>query len=99
MGKVSPPYLLLKDLGYDVKFVGGSVFHPVTGQPGNPNEHVLSVVTLDEKAYIVDVGFGAKCALEPLTLAYGEELQDPNGIFRYTKENDMIEINDLELIL
>ena len=83
-------YLLLKDLGYDVKFIGGSVFHPMTGQPGCPNEHVLSLVTLDGKDYIVDVGFGAKCAQEPLLLTYDVELQDPNGIFRYTKENDVI---------
>lgn len=83
-------YLLLKDLGYDVKFLGGSVFHPMTGQPGHPNEHVLSMVTLDGKSYIVDVGFGAKCALEPLPLVFEEELQDPNGVFRYTKENDVV---------
>ena len=66
-------YLLLKDLGYDVKFLGGSVFHPITGQPGHPNEHVLSMVTLEGQSYIVDVGFGAKCALEPLPLVFEEE--------------------------
>ena len=83
-------YLLLQDLGYEVKFLGGSVFHPMTGQPGHPNEHVLSMVSLDGKLYMVDVGFGAKCAQEPLMLTYDTELQDPNGIFRYTKENDVI---------
>ena len=75
--------LLLSDLGYEVKFVGGSVFHPVSGEPGNNNEHVLSLVSLDEKSYVVDVAFGAKGACEPLPLVYNEELQDPNGIFRY----------------
>ena len=76
-------YLLLADLGYEVKFVGGSVFHPVSGEPGNNNEHVLSLVSLDGKSYIVDVAFGGKCACEPLPLVYNKELQDPNGIFRY----------------
>ena len=76
-------YLLLVDLGYDVKFLGGSVFHPVSGDPGHNNEHVLSLVCLDGKSYIVDVAFGGRCASEPLPLVYNEELEDPNGIFRY----------------
>lgn len=76
-------YLLLEDLGYEVKFLGGRVFHPVSGEPGHNNEHVLSLVSLDGKSYIVDVAFGGKCACEPLPLVYDEELQDPNGIFRY----------------
>ena len=83
-------YLLLKDLGYDVKFLGGRVFQPPTGEPGHHNEHVLSMVTLDSKSYIVDVGFGAKCAQGPLLLTFNEELTDPNGVFRFTKENDVI---------
>ena len=82
-------YLLLKDLNYDVKFLGGRVFQP-TGELGPHNEHVLSMVTLDGKSYIVDVGFGAKCAQGPLLLTYNEELKDQNGLFRFTKENDVI---------
>merc|ERR1712241_680429 len=27
---------------------------------------------------------------EPLPLVFEEELQDPNGVFRYTKENDVV---------
>jgi len=83
-------YLLLFDLGYNVKLLGGSVFQPGTGKPGHTNEHILPLVTLDEKCYVLDVAFGAKCSLEPLILTFDEELHDPNGIFRYRKENDHI---------
>ena len=83
-------YLLLVDLGYDVKLLGGSTFHRITGKPGHLNEHILSMVTLDRNSYIVDVAYGAKCALGPLMLMFDEEQQDPNGIFRYTKKDDIV---------
>ena len=76
-------YLLLTDLGYEVKFVGGSVFHPESGERDQNNKHVLCLVSLHGKSYITDVAFGGKCACEPLPLLYNQELQDPNGLFRY----------------
>ena len=82
--------LLLTDLGYDVKLLGGSVFHPATGEPGNPNEHIISLVSVDDKSYIADVAFGGRCAYEPLLFVCNEELEDPNGIFRYTMVDDFV---------
>lgn len=44
-------YLLLKYIGYDVKLCGADM--------KNPDVHIVSVVKLGEKEYIVDCGFGA----------------------------------------
>merc|ERR1712203_185924 len=71
----------------------GSGFHPATGEPGNPNEHIISLVSIDDKSYIADVAFGGRCAYEPLLFVCNEELEDPNGIFRYTMVDDLYDSN------
>ena len=80
--------MLLADLGYSVQLLGGSVFHPATGEPGLDNEHILTLVSLGGVSYVTDVAFGGKCALEPLPFVYDEEFEDPNGIFRYVLVDD-----------
>ena len=84
--------LLLADLGYKVSLLGGQVFHPGTGEPGLDNEHIVSLVSLNEQEYIVDVAFGGRCASEPLPLVYNEEFEDPNGIFQYLFTDDFVRV-------
>ena len=83
--------LLLKDLGYNVLLLGGSVFQPPCfSEPGLDNEHILSLVSLNGNSYIVDVAFGGNCAVEPLPLVYDKDLEDPNGIFRYVQTDNFV---------
>lgn len=44
-------YLLLKHLGYKIKLCGANM--------KNPDVHVISIVTIDRKEFIVDVGYAA----------------------------------------
>ena len=50
-------YLLLRHLGFNIKLCGADMT--------NPDVHLVSIVTLDDREYIVDVGYAAPFA-EPL---------------------------------
>ena len=78
--------ILLSDLGYDAKLLGGTVLIP--GSSGLDNEHILSLVKLGDTNYVADVAFGGKCASTPLPLVYDKMLDAPNGIFRYAQMDD-----------
>ena len=65
---------LLSHLGYDVHLRGADMT--------NPDVHVVSVVTLDDRDYLVDVGYGAPFA-SPLPLDRGEDTVVELGTERY----------------
>jgi arylamine N-acetyltransferase len=44
-------YLLLKRLGYDIKLCGADM--------RNPDVHLISIITINEREYIVDCGYAA----------------------------------------
>jgi N-hydroxyarylamine O-acetyltransferase len=50
-------YLLLKDLGYDIKLCGADM--------KNPDVHIISIVKIDNKEYLIDAGNAAPF-FEPL---------------------------------
>lgn len=73
-------YHLLVDLGFNVKILGGKVLEP----NGTYFDHMLLVVDLNSKEYLVDVGFGDNF-LEPLAFDIGYEQNDQKGLFKISQ--------------
>lgn len=72
-------YLFLQELGYDVTLVQGTVF--TENGWATDGTHVLIVVNLNGKRYVVDNGFGSNIARKPLEID-GKPVEAPAGIFR-----------------
>ncbi|HJO93144.1 MAG TPA: arylamine N-acetyltransferase [Victivallales bacterium] len=68
-------YDLLISLGYECKIVLARVLY--NQEIDAPRTHRITMVTLDEKKYILDVGFGPFCSREPLLLN-SNKIQDQN---------------------
>ncbi|MBS4537518.1 arylamine N-acetyltransferase [Clostridium sp. D2Q-11] len=68
---------LLKSIGFSVKVLGGKVIEP----KGSYFDHMLILVNLNEKKYIVDVGFGDNF-LEPLEFELDIVQKDNKGLFK-----------------
>ena len=73
---------LLKKEGFHVEMISARVFN-AKGIPGPEFDHLALVVTIAEKKYLVDVGFGDFSA-RPLLIRSGVEQHDDNGIFMMT---------------
>jgi arylamine N-acetyltransferase len=67
-------YALLATLGYDIKLCGADMT--------NPDVHMVSMVTLDGREYMVEVGYGAPF-LSPLPRDLGHEYVVERGCDRY----------------
>lgn len=62
---------VLRSLGFEVLNVGGRVSHETTGRWDNEWEgwgHMLNLVRIEGKRYLVDVGFGAEGPCKPIPL-------------------------------
>jgi len=70
-------YQLLISLGYQVKMVSGRVYNKkrVLGQEF---DHLALIVSIDQKEYLCEVGFGA-FAIHPLEIKFDIWQQDPSG--------------------
>ena len=68
---------LLANLGYDVKLCGADM--------ADPDVHLVSMVDLDQRQYLVDVGYGAPFAA-PLPRALAEDHVFERGRERYVLE-------------
>ena len=66
--------LLLKYVGYEVKLCGAGMT--------NPDVHIVNIVTLDEREYLVDVGYAAPF-LKPLPLDLDQDYVVMLGRDRY----------------
>lgn len=69
---------LLRELGFEVRLLGGRVARPEGGL-GPPLDHLALRVELDEP-WLVDVGFG-RFSLRPLRLDTDASQEDPAGLF------------------
>ena len=49
------------------------------------NGHLFMIVPLENKDYLVDVGFGGQCPRLPVPLS-GEEVVDSDGIYRVKRD-------------
>ncbi|WP_316820215.1 arylamine N-acetyltransferase family protein [Pedobacter gandavensis] len=79
-------HLLLKALGFDVKMISGRV-HSKDGDYGNEYDHLAIIATIDQRQYLVDVGFG-KFSLAPLEIKKGFLFDDPFGQFQFDDDQD-----------
>lgn len=70
---------LLRDLGYETRLVSARVFGGEHGF-GPEFDHAAIIVSIGEKEYLTDVGFGDFAAV-PLEIADGVEQIDREGIF------------------
>ncbi|MFM2479819.1 arylamine N-acetyltransferase family protein [Celerinatantimonas sp. YJH-8] len=59
-------YELLNSLGYSVRLVVGKVLNNFVRPV--PRTHRITLVEIDGKSYLVDVGFGANCPITPIAL-------------------------------
>lgn len=77
---------LLKTLGYDVRLVMARVLN---GQEiDRPRTHRVTLVNIDEKNYLLDVGFGADCPIAPLLLQSGVQQQIGHERYRILEQDD-----------
>ena len=61
----------LEEIGFEYCFIGCSVFVPPLQEFGSNFGHLAIVVNLEEKKYLVDVGFG-DAFIEPLEMQFDE---------------------------
>ncbi|KAL8692670.1 MAG: hypothetical protein Q9218_002343 [Villophora microphyllina] len=62
---------ILRSIGYEVTNVGARVSDAVNGGPGiryEPWSHMVNIITISARKYMVDVGFGGNGATAPLPL-------------------------------
>ncbi|AEF56103.1 arylamine N-acetyltransferase family protein [Marinomonas posidonica] len=75
---------LLKSLGYSVRLVMARVLN---GQEiDRPRTHRVTLVNIDGKAYLLDVGFGADCPISPLLLQSGLEQKIGHENYRIVEQ-------------
>lgn len=83
-------YELLQHLGFDVSYLGASVFHTKNGY-GEMFAHLALKVMLHQKAYLVDVGFG-EFAFSPLEIHNNTLQQDFRASFIIEQEEDVFTV-------
>ena len=77
---------LLKRLGFQARGVTGRVVMGGPEDAWTARTHLLVLVSLDEKNYISDVGFGGMVPTAPLALDIDEEQLTPHGIYRVAQD-------------
>lgn len=86
---------LLNVLGYKCRIISARVSEGKCGF-GEEYDHLAIIVSLDEKEYLVDVGFGDFTAF-PLTFELETEQKDANGIFAIKKRDEnFFEVSKLD---
>ncbi|ASK32086.1 arylamine N-acetyltransferase [Chryseobacterium sp. T16E-39] len=80
---------VLETIGFAVTSHLGRVLWGGEKENKPPRTHMLLIVSLDEKKYLVDSGFGTVTLTSPLVLDSEEEQITPNGIFKLSKENNL----------
>jgi len=80
-------YHLLKELGFTPSLMAGTVYGG-NGAWALENGHLFIIVPLENKEYLVDVGFGGNCPRLPIPLS-GEEVRDSDGMYRVKKDKTL----------
>ncbi|MEH6889919.1 arylamine N-acetyltransferase [Bacillus sp. JJ864] len=76
-------YYALKELGFDVHLIGGTVFS--NEENWLIQTHFATILHHNGQRYLIDVGFGSHHALQPLPFT-GETITSPTGIYRIQKK-------------
>ncbi len=71
---------LLRRTGFDAHLVAATV-NRGDGQWGTEGSHATNLVHLEERQYLVDVGFGGNSPRRPVPMT-GEEIRDADGFYR-----------------
>lgn len=80
-------YTLLQSIGYDTKMISGKVYDSKKDVFGKEYDHLALIVNLDEKNYLVDVGFG-EFAMHPLQISLDMIQKDPRGQYIVERFNE-----------
>ncbi len=78
----------LRTLGFSINEHAARVLWNVPAGVNTPREHMLLLVDLDGKRYLVDVGFGGNVLTAPLLLNSTEEQATPHEPFQVLKDGD-----------
>ncbi|XP_051037890.1 arylamine N-acetyltransferase 2 [Phodopus roborovskii] len=82
-------YWALTKMGFETTMLGGYVFNTPANKYSSGMIHLLVQVTINDKDYIVDAGFGRSLQMwEPLELVSGKDQHQVPAIFRLTEENE-----------
>jgi len=87
-------YELLSQLGFKSKMVSARVFNSNSKQFGHEFDHMAIIANLDNKEYLVDVGFG-EFAQYPLLVQLDIVQSDPRGQFLIKRwdEDSLVVLN------
>lgn len=77
---------LLTQLGFQVTLISGQVRNSITGRYGPPFDHLIIVVTLEGRRWLVDVGFGSAGFSTPLSLEDSGPQEQGHRVYRIRKE-------------
>lgn len=80
-------HFLLKERGYAVQMVAGTVYQQSSGKWGLEGTHLTNIVRLNSEKYLVDVGFGGNAPRLPVPLS-GEVVQDITGSYRIIQKGN-----------
>jgi N-hydroxyarylamine O-acetyltransferase len=78
---------LLRELGYNSKLLMGKVYDHTTGDYGPEFDHMLSLVEIDGRQWLADVGFG-EFSMGPLELRLHHPQTDAAGDFLIEQDNN-----------
>ncbi|WP_340678768.1 arylamine N-acetyltransferase [Paraglaciecola sp.] len=79
-------YLALQALGYTVRPLLGRVM--LNGDSSNGRSHRLTLLTLAEKQYVIDVGFGVACPRSLIDLQNKEIVNEQAFKYQLSQESD-----------
>ncbi|WP_440054842.1 arylamine N-acetyltransferase family protein [Pseudoalteromonas sp. T1lg65] len=82
-------YLALQQLGFNVRPVLARV--TLNGTMTNPRTHRMTLLTLEDRQYLVDVGFGVKSPRIPLDIDLSCASEGSNS-YRIEREQDIVKI-------
>ena len=80
---------LLSELGFQVTLLSGQVKSYVTGRYGPPFDHLILMVTLEGRRWLVDVGFGVPGFTTPLSLETSCPQEQGHRVYRIRKGRDL----------
>ncbi|EOW9528607.1 arylamine N-acetyltransferase [Bacillus cytotoxicus] len=78
-------YYFLKDCGFDVHLVSGTVYNAASATWAVDSGHIATVLKHNNQSYLIEVGFGSYLPLAPVPLS-GEIVHSVTGDYRIRKE-------------
>lgn len=87
---------LLQKLGYNTKIISARVYDNKKNEFGAEYDHLAIIVEINQKEYLVDVGFG-EFTFYPLKLEIDNIQSDPRGNFVIEKyDNDYLKVSKIK---